>query len=135
MNAGGNTGIGIPVGGGIDTEYVRAHSKFTGGKGNAWTNYWAPDHAGSIRWINTVDQLSNVANQYSIDTGSFPVSLPIKMHEHKWPGSVWADRHAARIGPNKASVARAAAMARRMPLSITAGVACAGSVIALAMQR
>lgn len=131
----GNSGIGIPVGGRLDTEYIRAHSKFINGKGNTWTNYWAPDHEGRVRWINTVEQLSNVASQYKIDTGSFPVSLPIKLHEHKWEGPVWCDRRAARIGTNKRLVARAAAMARRMPLSITAGVACAGSAIALALRH
>lgn len=127
INTGGRTGLSIPVGGSMDTEYVRAHSKFNTAEGS-WTNYWAPDLQGRVRWINTVDQLSNVASQYKIDTGAFPVSLPIKLHEHKWDGPVWADRRSARIGPNKVAVARAAAFARRMPLSLTAGVAAVGTL-------
>lgn len=120
---GSGAGVGIPVGGGLDTEFRRTHSKFNAeGTANTYMNYWAPRERGRISWINTADQLANVSARYGIDTSAFPVALPIRVHEHKWSGPVWHDQKAARISPNKLEVARAAAWVRRWPYTVTAGV-------------
>lgn len=125
-------GVGIPVGGGTDTEFRRTHSRFNAeGTTNSYTNYWSPHERGRISWINTADQLANVSTRYGIDTSAFPVSLPIRVHEHAWKGPVWHDQKAARIGPNKREVARAAAWARRSPYTVLAGFVAAISIFTL----
>lgn len=125
-------GVSIPVGGGNDTEFRRTYSKFNvEGNTNTYTNYWAPRERGRISWINTADQLANVSNRYGIDTSAFPVALPIRVHEHTWSGTVWCDQRSARISPNKLEVARAAAWARRWPLTVTAGVVAAITLFTL----
>lgn len=124
-------GVGIPVGGGTDTEFRRTHSKFNAEGGGAYTNYWAPHERGRISWINTAEQLANVSARHGIDTSAFPVTLPIRVHEHTWAGPVWHDQRSARIGPNKFEVARAAAWARRSPHTVLAGFVAAVSIFAL----
>ncbi len=124
-------GVGIPVGGGIDTEFRRTHSKFNVEGGGTYTNYWVPSERGRISWINTADQLANVSARYGIDTSAFPVSVPIRVHEHTWTGPVWHDQRSARIGPNKLEVARAAAWARRSPYTVAAGVVAAVTLFTL----
>jgi hypothetical protein len=132
IGAGSSVGVGIPVGGGTDTEFRRTHSKFNvEGSTAVYTNYWAPNVRGRISWINTADQLANVSARYGIDTSAFPVALPIRVHEHAWAGPVWHDQRSARIGPHKHEVARAAAWARRSPYTVTAGVVAAIALIAL----
>lgn len=134
LNTGtGHVSVGIPVGNGeVDTEYRRTYSKFRAkDTSSSYTNYWSPSERGRISWINTADQLANVSNRYSIDTSAFPVAFPIRVHEHTWPGPVWHDQKAARIGPNKLEVARAAAWARRFPYSVTAAAVAVVTMFAL----
>lgn len=123
-------GIGVPIGGGSEREYNRAHSSFTDSKGTTLRNYWAPNDPGRIFWINTAEQLTNVANQHAIDLAAFPVQLPMRVHEHVWKGPVWYDQRSGRIGPRKSEIARAAVWARRWPLTATAGVVAAALLLA-----
>lgn len=123
-------GVGIPVGGGSEREYNRAHSSFTDSKGTTLRNYWAPSDPGRIFWINTAEQLTNVANQHAIDLAAFPVQLPMRAHEHVWKGPVWYDQRAGQIGPRKSEIARAAVWARRWPFTATAGVVAGALLLA-----
>lgn len=119
----GNSHVSVPIGGGdVTTDYKRAHSSFIGDRtGRQWTNYWTPNHHGHEFYINSPEQLTSVAEQYKIDLQTFPAMLPMKAHAHKWAPTVWADAQSARISTSRADVARAAAFARRYPLTLTIG--------------
>lgn len=130
----GNSHVSVPIGGGdVTTDYKRAHSSFIGDKtGRQWTNYWAPKHRGLEFYINSAEQLTTTAEQYKIDLQTFPAMLPMKAHAHKWVPPVWADGHSGRISTSRAEVARAAALARRYPFSLTAA-AVGGITLAIAV--
>ena len=130
----GNSHVSVPIGGGdVSTDYKRAHSSFIGDKtGRQWTNYWAPNLRGHEFYINSAEQLISTAEQYKIDLQTFPAMLPMKAHAHKWHSPVWADGHSGRISTSRAEVARAAAFARRYPLSMTAAVV-GGVTLAIAV--